>query len=67
MESPPRLSRVSVTLAAGIFFSTDSVDKSVGKLFNWLRNAVMLVFVTNWLKIVQLDIIIKYQLDTDLS
>ena len=53
--------------ARALLFSTESVDKSVGKLFNWLRNAVMLVFVTNWLKIVQLDIIIKYQLDTDLS
>ena len=32
------------------FFSTESVDKSVGKLFNGLPNAVMLVFVTNWSK-----------------
>ena len=44
------LSRVSVTLCPDIFFSTESVDKSVGKLFARPSSAVAVVFVTDWLK-----------------
>ena len=52
--------------AAIALFSTESVDKSVGKLFNRLRDAVILVFVTNWLKTDQLNKSYIYQIDAGL-
>jgi hypothetical protein len=44
----------------GHLFSTKSVDKSVGKLFTRPSSAVVVVFVTDWLKSNQSNIYYKY-------
>ena len=48
-------------------FSTESVDKSVGILFNRVGTAVLAAIVTDWLKIKQMIKVFIKQCDTALN